>query len=141
MAGLTRVLNRASTDNNCTLVCVRCSLPWACDVALVPSHCAPPSHSPDGKEIPCINLGSYNYLGFADDWQQSCKKEVVAALDNYPAAVCSTRLDSGGSTRAPVAIVAASARLTTRGWARACVWFVQATPPFTRSWSAPWPSS
>jgi serine palmitoyltransferase len=38
------VMERTSSDNMCTM-------------------------HPTGKTIPCINLASYNYLGFADDWQ------------------------------------------------------------------------
>jgi 7-keto-8-aminopelargonate synthetase-like enzyme len=37
-------MERTSSDNMCTM-------------------------HPTGKTIPCINLASYNYLGFADDWQ------------------------------------------------------------------------
>ena len=39
----------------------------------------------------CLNLGSYNYLGFGDDWQVSCAKDVKASLNNYSV--------SGGSCR------------------------------------------
>jgi len=52
---------------------------------------------PDGGEIPCINLGSYNYLGFADDWHTSCKDEVLSSLEDLPSAVCAGRLDSGNT--------------------------------------------
>ena len=34
-----------------------------------------------GKVIDCINLGSYNYLGFADDWQEVCGEDVLGALE------------------------------------------------------------
>lgn len=27
----------------------------------------------NGKSKECVNLGSYNYLGFADDWHETCK--------------------------------------------------------------------
>lgn len=27
----------------------------------------------NGKTRDCLNLGSYNYLGFADDWHDTCK--------------------------------------------------------------------
>lgn len=73
MAGCTRVMTRISNDNNCTLV-------------------------PDGKDVPCINLGSYNYLGFADDWHSSCKEEVVSTLQDYGVSTCSSRLDSGSTS-------------------------------------------
>jgi len=46
----------------------------------------------------CLNLGSYNYLGFADDWKASCSDEVFEALDKYSAGSCSTRSDIGTHT-------------------------------------------
>eukprot|EP00956_Cyclotella_meneghiniana_P038964 scaffold163403_cov22-Cyclotella_meneghiniana.AAC.1 len=31
---------------------------------------------PDGRAVrTCLNLGSYNYLGFADDWDITCKPQ------------------------------------------------------------------
>jgi len=35
------------------------------------------------KHKTCLNLGSYNYLGFADDWQSTCKERVMGSLDTY----------------------------------------------------------
>ncbi|GKY91907.1 hypothetical protein MPSEU_000162300 [Mayamaea pseudoterrestris] len=32
----------------------------------------------------CLNLGSYNYLGFADDFQSTCRAKVVASMDMLP---------------------------------------------------------
>ena len=43
----------------------------------------------------CLNLGSYNYLGFADDWNSTCKDFVFEAFDDYSVGTCSTRLDCG----------------------------------------------
>mgnify|MGYP003886456955 CR=1 FL=1 len=43
----------------------------------------------------CLNLGSYNYLGFADDWNNTCKEFVFSAFDRYSVGSCSTRLDCG----------------------------------------------
>lgn len=31
----------------------------------------------------CLNLGSYNYLGFADDWMNTCSKDVFAAVQHF----------------------------------------------------------
>jgi serine palmitoyltransferase len=45
----------------------------------------------------CLNLGSYNYLGFADDWEETCAESVHASLDNYPVTMSSS-LDDYGST-------------------------------------------
>jgi serine palmitoyltransferase len=48
-----------------------------------------------GKISRCLNLGSYNYLGFADDWRESCRKDVLGALDEWPISMCSSRMDFG----------------------------------------------
>ena len=48
-----------------------------------------------GGETPCINLSSYNYLGFADDWESTCKRDVVASLDTYPVSMCASAIDAG----------------------------------------------
>jgi len=29
-----------------------------------------------GNYTPCINVGSYNYLGYADDWKETCSDDV-----------------------------------------------------------------
>jgi serine palmitoyltransferase len=31
----------------------------------------------------CLNLGSYNYLGFADDFKETCQHDVVSSLDSF----------------------------------------------------------
>lgn len=31
---------------------------------------------PGCPTTPCLNLGSYNYLGFADDWNSTCGDDV-----------------------------------------------------------------
>eukprot|EP00565_Helicotheca_tamesis_P006583 CAMPEP_0185736318 /NCGR_PEP_ID=MMETSP1171-20130828/27513_1 /TAXON_ID=374046 /ORGANISM="Helicotheca tamensis, Strain CCMP826" /LENGTH=631 /DNA_ID=CAMNT_0028406881 /DNA_START=197 /DNA_END=2092 /DNA_ORIENTATION=- len=43
----------------------------------------------------CLNLGSYNYLGFADDWNVTCKDEVMASLSKLPVSCSSSRLEAG----------------------------------------------
>lgn len=43
----------------------------------------------------CLNLGSYNYLGFADDWKISCRKAVMESLEKWPLSMCSSRSDVG----------------------------------------------
>lgn len=45
----------------------------------------------------CLNLGSYNYLGFADDWDISCKKEVLKSLEDLPVSMGSSRMEAGTS--------------------------------------------
>lgn len=43
----------------------------------------------------CLNLGSYNYLGFADDWESTCGPDVRKALAEWPVGVSSSRMDLG----------------------------------------------
>eukprot|EP00611_Tribonema_gayanum_P020739 TRINITY_DN3852_c0_g1_i3.p1 TRINITY_DN3852_c0_g1~~TRINITY_DN3852_c0_g1_i3.p1 ORF type:complete len:510 (-),score=176.13 TRINITY_DN3852_c0_g1_i3:1864-3246(-) len=45
-----------------------------------------------------LNLGSYNYLGFADDWQTTCKPHVLPVLEDLPVA-CGTNRADFGTTR------------------------------------------
>ena len=45
----------------------------------------------------CLNLGSYNYLGFADDWQVTCKKGVMESLNGLPVSMGSSRMECGTS--------------------------------------------
>jgi serine palmitoyltransferase len=42
-----------------------------------------------------LNLGSYNYLGFADDWHVTCKTDVMQTLHNFPTSCSSARMDWG----------------------------------------------
>ena len=56
-------------------------------------HC---TATPDGtlwRE--CLNLGSYNYLGFADDWQDTCAIDVRNALTTYPISMSASLGDCG----------------------------------------------
>ena len=43
----------------------------------------------------CLNLGSYNYLGFADDWDVTCRKGVMETLDALPVSTSSSRMEFG----------------------------------------------
>jgi len=43
----------------------------------------------------CLNLGSYNYLGFADDWQVTCRDEVLGSLEDLPVSSSSCRNEFG----------------------------------------------
>ncbi len=45
----------------------------------------------------CLNLGSYNYLGFADDWNVTCEEEVVASVNDLPITMSSSRMEIGTS--------------------------------------------
>lgn len=48
--------------------------------------------------VSCLNLGSYNYLGFADDWRQTCGDKVISAVNSWPISMCSSRADFGTTT-------------------------------------------
>ena len=43
----------------------------------------------------CLNLGSYNYLGFADDWNVTCEKDVLQSLQDLPVSTSSPRAEFG----------------------------------------------
>lgn len=45
----------------------------------------------------CLNLGSYNYLGFGDDWNITCKEDVMASLEDLPVSNSSCRTEYGTS--------------------------------------------
>lgn len=47
-----------------------------------------------GTKTECINLGSYNYLGFAES-SGPCAEESISALKKYGIASCSSRLELG----------------------------------------------
>lgn len=67
------VMERKSPNNNCTM------------------HVT-------GKSKRCINVGSYNYLGFADDWHSTCADEVLDTVEKWPVSMCNSRMDFGNST-------------------------------------------
>lgn len=48
-----------------------------------------------GESRDVINLGSYNYLGFADDWQETCRDDVVGAFNSFGPSMCSAPMDAG----------------------------------------------
>mmetsp|Transcript_36731 Transcript_36731/g.68087 ORF Transcript_36731/g.68087 Transcript_36731/m.68087 type:complete len:696 (-) Transcript_36731:391-2478(-) len=53
----------------------------------------------DGRVVRrCLNLGSYNYLGFADDWDVTCRKGVSGSLSNLPPSVGSSRSEFGSTS-------------------------------------------
>ncbi|XWS47762.1 hypothetical protein CRYUN_Cryun13aG0012600 [Craigia yunnanensis] len=45
----------------------------------------------------CLNLGSYNYLGFAAS-DEYCTPRVIDSLNRFSASTCSTRVDGGTTT-------------------------------------------
>ena len=48
-----------------------------------------------GETKRVINLGSYNYLGFADDWQETCRDSVMSTFEDFGASMCSSPMDGG----------------------------------------------
>lgn len=49
-----------------------------------------------GRSIPCINLGSYNYLGFAEDLPSITENNLLA-LDRYGVGACASQQEGGRS--------------------------------------------
>jgi len=50
----------------------------------------------DGKVArDCLNLGSYNYLGFADDWKTTCAETVRSSLQDLPVSMSSCLTEFG----------------------------------------------
>ncbi|XP_043277374.1 serine palmitoyltransferase 2 [Venturia canescens] len=47
-----------------------------------------------GTETPCINLGSYNYLGFAEA-SGSCAEQSIETLNQFGCSSCSPRMELG----------------------------------------------
>jgi serine palmitoyltransferase len=73
-----------------------CSSPGAhFDVMLRVSADENCSVNTTGESKTCLNLGSYNYLGFADDWREYCGDSVLKALDSGLVSTCSSPGDLG----------------------------------------------
>jgi len=53
------------------------------------NHCSRTSNSSK-----CLNLGSYNYLGFAAA-DEYCTPRVIESLKKYSPSTCSVRVDGG----------------------------------------------
>lgn len=43
----------------------------------------------------CMNLGSYNYLGFADDWHETCREDVMDSVNRFAMSTCSPAAETG----------------------------------------------
>ena len=50
-----------------------------------------------GKAINCLNLSSYNYLGFGTPGHKLCEKNVLSALNQYGISTCSSTLSAGST--------------------------------------------
>ena len=83
-----RVFERRACDPAALLALPRPPL-----LPLTPHHPAPTNTA---TTLPrCLNLGSYNYLGFADDWKDTCGGDVLEALEKWPVGLASARMDMG----------------------------------------------
>jgi serine palmitoyltransferase len=47
-----------------------------------------------GRKLPAINLGSYNYLGFAEN-NGPCADQAIESIEKYGITMCSTRHELG----------------------------------------------
>ena len=47
-----------------------------------------------GKTLSSINLGSYNYLGFAENFGP-CSRQAIKSIEDYGVTTCSTRHELG----------------------------------------------
>ena len=47
---------------------------------------------------PCINLSSYNYLGFADDWRDTCSDAVMGVIDRFGSSMCGSSAEGAYTT-------------------------------------------
>jgi hypothetical protein len=87
-------MTRYTTDENCTLQlsgdtidCLNLGERVSRTIQLLLTS--------DSWRGPCV--GSYNYLGFADDWHLSCKKEVLASLNEWPVSMSASRTETGST--------------------------------------------
>jgi len=87
------VIERVSLDGNKSMVFAN---PSKSDI---PAFTPGPFNSIDDKTgnvlRRSLNLGSYNYLGFADDWNTTCKKDVVGALEGWGVSNGGSRVEFG----------------------------------------------
>ena len=91
------VMDRVSSDGNWTYTLVLqhtlgCVEVFSC---MAPHHCSPPPPpSMPGTKRNCLNLGSYNYLGFAEN-SGPCTEAVKETMKCCGVACCSARGDYG----------------------------------------------
>lgn len=92
------VLERISHNGNKTMQVLGELCNLSCEDAMVYTegkHYA--TVSGDRVTRKCLNLGSYNYLGFADDWKITCQKGVLGSLEDLPVGMGSSRMEGGTS--------------------------------------------
>jgi serine palmitoyltransferase len=92
-----QVLERVSDDGNKTMQLMGTLEDLNSEIQR--SEYASKSHFvelPDGRVArSCLNLGSYNYLGFGDDWNVTCKDDVCGVLGDLPVSNSSPRSEYG----------------------------------------------
>lgn len=73
-----------------------CSSPGANIEVMERTHdrCSGTTHR-TGTTKKCLNLGSYNYLGFADDWKETCREDVIKSIDKWPISLTGSRTQFG----------------------------------------------
>ena len=54
--------------------------------------------TPDKTTRACLNLGSYNYLGFADDWMTTCAPTVLPHVSQFAGASGTSSIEYGMTT-------------------------------------------
>lgn len=90
------MLERVSTDGNKTLKVLRSLGDLSTEEAEVYKAGKHLWELDDGRVTrKCLNLGSYNYLGFADDWKVTCEEGVLKSMKDLPISVGSSRMESG----------------------------------------------
>lgn len=125
------VMDRVSSDGNWTYTLVLqhtlgCVEVFSC---MAPHHCSPPPPpSMPGTKRNCLNLGSYNYLGFAEN-SGPCTEAVKETMKCCGVACCSARGDYGEGR----------GREGSQHWDRLLSVFCscQAIFPLSESWSVP----
>lgn len=53
------------------------------------------AHTTGAVARKCVNLGSYNYLGFGDDWKNTCRGEVMTSVEKFPVSSQASRTEFG----------------------------------------------
>lgn len=92
-----QMLERISHDGNKTMQVLGTLSDMDDDVAAKEYSEGPYYHALNDGRVTrsCLNLGSYNYLGFADDWNATCQSSVMKALEQMPISCTSPRQEVG----------------------------------------------
>lgn len=102
------VMDRYSNDGNWSYMLVPQHTRTHTAVSLSITHQlpfpTPPSPSHPGTKRNCLNLGSYNYLGFAEN-SGPCTEEVKKTMSSCGVACCSARGDYGEEWRGRGAVL------------------------------------